>query len=93
VPPVARFKVLGRPRIRGRVLTLRLQLPRRGTVALRATAKARTLGSLRKRISAAGRRTLKLKLRRRPPAKLRLAISFTPTGGAKQTRTVTVRRR
>jgi hypothetical protein len=92
-----RFKLLGRPRVRGRVIAVKLRLPGRGSVALRATAKVRkrtrTLGSLRKPIRAAETRTLRLKLKRRPPSKLRLAISFTPTGGAKQTRRVTVRRR
>jgi hypothetical protein len=98
-PPAApaRFALVGRPRLRGRTLTLVLKLPAAGRLALRATAKrggrTRALGALRKRIPAAGRRTLKLKLKRRPPAKLRLAIAFTPTGGVKQTRTLTVKRR
>ena len=93
----ARFAVVGRPKLRGRVITLVLRLPGRGAVALKATAKlrkrTRVLGTLRKPIAAAGRRKLKLKLKRKPPAKLRLAISFTPRGGAKQTKRVTVKRR
>ena len=68
-----------------------------GALALRASAKVRSrtrvLGKLRKAIPAAGRRTLKLKLKRKPPARLRLAITFTPAGGAKQTQRVTVKRR
>ena len=74
-----------------------LRLPGPGAVALKATAKIRSrtrvLGTLRKSVPAAGRRTLKLKLKRKSPARLRLAISFTPRGGAKQTRRVTVKRR
>ena len=96
-PPAARFKLVGRPRLRGRVLTVVLRLPGRGALALKATAKVRSrtrvLGALRKSIPAAGRRTLKLKLKRKAPARLRLAITFTPSGGARQTRRVTVRRR
>jgi hypothetical protein len=79
------------------VITLVLRLPGRGALALKATGKlrkrARVLGTLRKPIAAAGRRKLKLKLKRKPPATLRLAISFTPRGGAKQTKRVTVKRR
>jgi hypothetical protein len=51
------------------------------------------LGKLHKPIRAAGRRTLELKLKRKAPAKLQLAIAYTPAGGAKQTRRVTVKRR
>ena len=94
--PPARFKLIGRPKLRGRVVTLVLRLPGRGAVAVKATAKVRArtrvLGAVRKPIRAAGRRKLKLKLKRKPPARMRLAISFTPTGGAKQTKRVTLKR-
>lgn len=94
---VARMRLVGRPRLRGRTLTLVLALPGRGALAVRATGRrggrTRVLGTLRKSIRARGRRTLKLKLKRTPPARVRLAISFTPAGGARQTRTVTVKRR
>ena len=95
-PAAARLKLVGRPRLRGRTVRLVIDLPGRGALAIRATAKrgarTRVLGALRKSIRARGRRTFKLKLKRRPPAKLRLAIFFTPAGGAKQTKTVTVKR-
>ena len=60
----------------------------------RSAAAARVLGTLRKSAPAAGAaHAEKLKLKRKSPARLRLAISFTPRGGAKQTRRVTVKRR
>jgi hypothetical protein len=90
--PPARFTLVGRPKVRGRVVTLVLRLPGRGALAVKATAKRRVIGTLRKSIRSAGRRKLKLKLKRKPPAKLRLAISFTPKGGTKQTKRVTVKR-
>jgi hypothetical protein len=91
--PPARFKLVGRPKVRGRVVTLVLRLPGRGAVSVRATAKRRVLGTLRKSIPAARRRMLKLKLKRKVPARLQLSIAFTPAGGAKQTKRVTVKRR
>jgi hypothetical protein len=96
-PPAAtaRLRLVRRPRLRGRTVTLVLELPGPGALELRATAKlrarTRALGTLRKSIRAQGRRTVKLKLKLKPPARVRLAISFKPAGGATQTQNVTVR--
>ena len=97
VPAAGRLKIVGRARLRGRTLKLVLDLPGAGALAVRATGKrgkrTRTLGAVRKAIRTSGRRTIKLKLKRRSPAKVRVAIAFTPAGGKTQTKRVTVRRR
>ena len=97
VPAAGRLKIVGRARLRGRTLKLVLDLPGAGALAVRATGKrgkrTRALGAVRKAIRTSGRRTIKLKLKRRSPAKVRVAIAFTPAGGKTQTKRVTVRRR
>ena len=93
-PPMVtpQMKLVGRPRLRGRKLKVVLDLPGRGALALRVTARRRTLGTAKASIRARGRRTIAVKLKRRPPAKVRLAIAFTPQSGARQTRAVLVKR-
>lgn len=93
--PSAGSLALGRRSLKGRKLSVVANVPGPGALTAQATGKVhgrkRTLGRLGKAIRAAGAIKLALKLKGKP-AKVRLVVAFTPTGGKKQTRTATVKR-
>jgi pimeloyl-ACP methyl ester carboxylesterase len=82
-PPQAtrKLRLVGRPRLRGRVLTVRVAVPAKGRLRARVTAGGRTLAQ--RTAAAKGARTVKLTLRlkSRPRSRMRVALVFTPAQG------------
>lgn len=91
---VGRLKVVGKPRVNSRGVTVTLDLPDAGSVRLKVTTAngKRVLGTATKNVRKKGRVRVRVRVRRASGAKLRLNIVYTPTGGKPSTRTITVRR-
>ena len=83
-------KLVGRPRIRGRVVTLSVAVPAKGTLRARVTARGKTLA--KRTAKASGARTIRvvLRLKRRPRSSARVAVTFTPASGKAVRLTATI---
>ncbi|HEX8120495.1 MAG TPA: alpha/beta fold hydrolase [Solirubrobacteraceae bacterium] len=86
-----KLRLVGRPRLRGRVLTLSVAVPGKGTLRTKVTARGKKLAQRTAR--AKGARTLRVSLRlpARPRSGLRVAMTFAPAGGNAVTLNVAVK--
>jgi surface-anchored protein len=78
-------------RVSGRTLRLRVRLDRRAEVAVKLRRSGRTTASAKRRSVAAGTRTLKLRLSKRPKAGRHTVRVTATTDGRSRTRTIALR--
>ena len=87
-----KLRLVGKPKLKGRKLTLKVSVPGPGTLKAAAKGKSRVLGRAKAKPKAAGTRKLTIRFKRRPPKKVALKVTFKPAGGKLQTVKRTVRR-
>ncbi|HEX2086669.1 MAG TPA: alpha/beta fold hydrolase [Solirubrobacteraceae bacterium] len=75
------LRLVGRPRLRGKVLTLRVAVPGKGVLRTRATARGRTLAQRKSTAASARTVSVSLRLRSRPRSPMRVAMTFVSAGG------------
>ncbi len=79
--PAARITLVGRPRVKGKRLKATVSVNVPGRLAAKVTRKRKRLGSSTAKATAPGRRTITVKLRRRPRGKLKVTVRFVPASG------------
>jgi hypothetical protein len=83
-PVAKKLRLIGKPKLKGRKLTLKVFVPGPGTLKASA-AKRRVLGRAKAKPKAAGTRKLTIRFKRRPPRTVSLTVTFKPAGAARQT--------